>query len=121
MKTKPFSFKNFLRVFLFITCFSLLLMSEECEEQGSIVKSKIYPNPARERINIQLDIKEEMILDISIYDANGNQVMQPVVQEKVYPGEFNRSIDINMLSSGAYVATVNNGKEIETLKFLITK
>lgn len=78
-------------------------------EEFNVNKPSIYPNPAKEYINIPLS---DIIYDYSIYTILGEKI--------TLKNKFNsQQLDISMLSPGVYllvIDTVNNQKE--TFKFI---
>jgi hypothetical protein len=81
---------------------------------------KIYPNLAREYINIESNINKPVTLNIEIYDMLGRLIDN--YNENVY-GQFKDRKDISKLKTGMYIIKTqkhyNDGKiEIETDKFV---
>jgi hypothetical protein len=82
---------------------------DELENQNNQIS--IFPNPASDFLNVQLDFNTEShILTI-------RNTMGQIVQEfTITQGE--NSLDISYLSSGIYFATLNKGIEQQTFKFI---
>ncbi|MBX3163108.1 MAG: T9SS type A sorting domain-containing protein [Bacteroidetes bacterium] len=72
---------------------------------------RIYPNPANEILNVELEMKNEKQIEIFVYDVLGNTV--------IYYSEFNihHSIEVRGLKSGMYFVRVGN----VTQKFVIAR
>lgn len=82
--------------------------SETCTlntERFKDIKVSIYPNPALDVLNF--DIDNFQIDNITIYDINGRPV-------KIYKDMNQNSIDVNALESGLYI--IHFESEIGTLK-----
>jgi hypothetical protein len=74
---------------------------------------KIYPNPAKDRITIE--IKSQYTAQnsmISIYDIQGQLVFEKSVSSK------SMHIDISAFASGVYLVKLSNSKGIEMSKFI---
>lgn len=86
------------------------------EEMNAKPIFSLYPNPAKDIINISTDKIENSI--ISIFDITGKEVKSI---------DFNSptiSLNINDLDAGVYFYTVTNrtsGKTLQTNKFIVTK
>lgn len=62
---------------------------------------RIFPNPAGQAVNIELDSAEQSIL--RIWNAQGKQVHESIIQER-------KTLDVNFLSSGWYVLQIQQNK-----------
>lgn len=80
---------------------------------------KLYPVPATNAVTISFDAYAKGSADVVII----NQLGQQVLYKKVLTGEginFN-TIDVSALKAGIYTLKVNNGKEIQTKKMIISR
>ena len=80
------------------------------QEDLKIDNFKLYPNPARDELNITLSTIENII---SIYDLQGKLL------KKSFFSTNNCKLNINDLSSGMYVVEVRNNKGRDFQKFII--
>lgn len=80
------------------------------KEVESSIKVDIYPNPARDLLNIS---SSNTIKDIEIYNIIGQKLIEKNIQSP------NSSIDISKLSKGNYIIKVNTEKGIVNKKFII--
>ena len=69
----------------------------ELEDNKEIL---IYPNPAKDFINIEIDLKEET--QYNIYSISGKMVLSGIINSK------NRSIKLPNLSAGLYIFKLHN-------------
>lgn len=77
---------------------------------------KIFPNPASEKLFLQLQKGKERLADIRIYDVYGRELIHIRNQKISISGSF---IDISALSSGTYFITVVYNKgENDIQKFV---
>ncbi len=75
----------------------------------------IYPNPVGENLFITIKENIAVIRSIEIYDLVGKKVMS----KRLKPIDSTQSIDVSMLSSGAYVLkiiTVNSQQSLKIIK-----
>ncbi|MFN1215519.1 S8 family serine peptidase [Chryseobacterium kwangjuense] len=77
---------------------------------GSIIG--VYPNPAKNEINIHLEAKDGKSLRLNVFDASGKQVISQNATDGV------NKIDISHIPAGSYILTVDGGKEKLTEKFI---
>ncbi|MBA2248804.1 MAG: fibronectin type III domain-containing protein [Chitinophagaceae bacterium] len=87
----------------------------------SIVRSglKLYPVPATNAVNISFDAFAKGNADIIIVNQLGQQVLTKKVA--VDNGTNFNTLDVSLLKSGVYTVKVNNGKDIQTTKMIISK
>ncbi len=76
---------------------------------------QLYPNPANEIIRIKYNYDSNA--DLIIYDITGKVVRK----ETLMAGQSDYTLSIADLKSGAYFYSLNNGKEIISMKKLIKK
>ncbi|WP_053082709.1 S8 family serine peptidase [Chryseobacterium angstadtii] len=73
---------------------------------------KIYPNPAKNEINVRLSAIEKSGTIIRIMDAGGKEI----ITQKAVEGE--NKINISSIPSGTYLVSISNGKETVTEKMI---
>ena len=79
-----------------------------------------YPNPFNPVINIDLDIKNNDYLDISIIDINGLEIKNIFNGYKVV-GEYQYQWDASRFSSGIYFISIHNSKDSILKKICLIK
>ena len=82
----------------------------------SIVRATIYPNPAKDIININIKYPESTVNSMSIIDIKGNIL-------KCIPAQKSKRVDISGLKPGYYFIMINTNRGIELtgIKFLKLK
>ena len=80
---------------------------------------KLYPVPASTAVTISFDAFAKGSADIVIVNQLGQQVLYKKVL--VSDGINFNTIDVSTFKSGVYTVKVNNGKEIQTKKMIISK
>ena len=77
---------------------------------------KISPNPASERMTVDLDVPEESKISLELYDMLGRKV--EVVAEGIYSGEHKLTLNTSNLSSGIYTVVLS-GMQNQIQKVII--
>ncbi len=81
------------------------LANVETGEKGSI---KVYPNPARDYVNVDIECTNFKASDIDLFDMQGR-----IVKKAKLKAKQGNMIDVSSLNSGAYTYNVSlNGKTI---------
>jgi hypothetical protein len=106
---------------LLILLFSLLLLSEECSDKKLFKSVVIAPNPATDHFELIFTLSEDKDLNISIYDSNGNIVLEPAKGINYKAGENRIDIQTNMLMSGIYFCRLQADIEFDTQKLMIVR
>ena len=79
--------------------------------------TRVYPNPATDVLNIEVNASQASDMNISVYNIMGQKVMNQNVN--ITTGLNTRSINTSDLNSGIYFVTVKaNGFE-NTMKFIV--
>jgi hypothetical protein len=79
---------------------------------------KIFPNPAKDIINVSLSPAFEEQTEITVYDMTGRKVLNSFVDFNVYsPLNF----DISALESGVYFISIKNKHDTSIKKFSVIK
>ena len=81
-----------------------------------LVISGLYPNPAQDKINLDVDLPEGGSLQLQVLNIQGQ-----VLEEKNFTltkGAFTLEMSLEKLPAGAYFLNCQYGKEKETLQFI---
>lgn len=62
-----------------------------------------YPNPFNPSTTIPFDIPADGTVTMTIYNINGQKVLQPIRQENYNAGSYTERIDLSGLASGVYI------------------
>ena len=90
---------------------------EEQEAVNPMTATRVYPNPASDVLNIEVNASQASEMSISVYNIMGQNVMNQNVN--ITTGVNTRSISTSELNSGIYFVTVKaNGFE-NTMKFIV--
>ena len=89
----------------------------EQEAINPMTTTRVYPNPATDVLNIEVNASQASEMSISVYNIMGQNVMNQNVN--ITTGMNTRNINISDLNSGIYFVTVKaNGFE-NTMKFIV--
>ena len=90
---------------------------EENEAVNPMTATRVYPNPATDVLNIEVNASQASEMSISVYNIMGQNVMNQNVN--ITTGMNTRTISTAELNSGIYFVTVKaNGFE-NTMKFIV--
>ena len=78
----------------------------------------VYPNPARNQINIHLRIKDEASSKIMIFNASGEKVKQ-IAPQHLKQGTYNLELSTAGLPPGNYTIVLYNGDSKVSKKIII--
>lgn len=81
-------------------------------EEKNSSRFKIYPNPTKNKFEIQFEANENKEFKIQIFDLLGKQVLVNTVFS-------NQIIDVSTLEIGIYLIRIQNENKIETQKLII--
>ncbi|WP_223605875.1 S8 family serine peptidase [Chryseobacterium sp. OSA05B] len=74
--------------------------------------TSIYPNPAKNEINVNLGTKASTSLTLNVFDVSGKQILT----QRAVDGR--NKIDISDIPAGSYILSVQGGKEKISHKFI---
>ena len=90
---------------------------EDHASVNPMTTTRVYPNPATDKLNIEINASQSSEMSISVYNIMGQQVMSKTVS--INTGINTPSISTADLNSGIYFVTVKaNGYE-NTMKFIV--
>ena len=79
-----------------------------------------YPNPFNPVTQVRFELPETAQVRLDVYDVLGRRVAT-LVNEQVPSGEHRVSFDAMGLSSGLYIARMQAGAEVRTLRMMLVK
>jgi hypothetical protein len=79
------------------------------ESKANTVELAVSPNPFRDNVDIYLNVTEDNVYAVNVYDVYGNLVAT-VHSGKISAFEYNRfSVNLSHLAPGVYLVAVDNG------------
>ncbi len=80
------------------------------------LESKLYPNPSKGMLTVELEKSPSKNGSLEIYTLNGKKIFVKHLNSKI------SSIDLNSIEKGAYIIKINDGeRNFKTSKLIITK
>jgi len=86
----------------------------------SRIDYKVYPNPATDGINVQLNASVQSDLNIALTSTNGNTV-KVLEKGRQLIGNFSSGYDISDLAPGCYTLTIKYGEQTRREKIVILR
>jgi len=108
--------KNFLsdfgtkHIYNFTSSYS---MSTEAPELGQSLELHVFPNPARNEVNLHIESANNGLFQVSIVDVTGKEVYMRKGQSN------SEDIQVSNLAKGVYTAIVNKDGVVLTKKFVV--
>ena len=97
-----------------------LNVSVDQEVNLNIHEINLYPNPARNRINLNVFAEADHFCNIILYDIIGNPIRQ-IFSGDVVRGINEFSFDTEWLASGNYTISISSKTGVQTKNFVIIK
>ncbi len=82
---------------------------------------KIYPNPAKTVINIDVELKAAATAMVSVFETSGRNVMDQQVHQNLHAGKNTFSLNVAPLKPGTYIVRVNAGKQVFSSNLIISR
>jgi hypothetical protein len=82
---------------------------------------RLYPNPARDRFEIELGLIEQNHVRVDILDAQGKLARVALVDSELATGFYKQVVEIENLAEGVYTVQIQIGEEIINKKLVVLK
>jgi hypothetical protein len=79
----------------------------------------VFPNPARNQVQFELTLQNAATASIYLYDLKGQLVDQVLHQVQLPAGVQQIPFNVNHMTAGVYVYSVNVGGEMSSGKLLV--
>ncbi len=86
------------------------------EGQFDFGVQQVFPNPAKDRLNVQFTLAEKSDVNFVVTDLLGREVMN--VTSPYFEGANNEVFDIQGFDSGNYMMRITNGDNVSVKKFM---
>lgn len=86
---------------------------------ASLGHFSLFPNPAKEEVNIRFTLQNESAVKVSVYDASGKQILTQQSSDNFPKGEFVKTLDTRSLATGVYVVSIETAEYKEAKKLII--
>jgi len=81
----------------------------------------LYPNPAVDQINLDINLKSSKEVKVDLYDAAGQLIKANLINQRFPKGVYNAVIDISSLNSGVYNIMIKKDNDITSKKLIVMK
>jgi hypothetical protein len=90
----------------------------ENHDLGESVSLKIYPNPTKDMIFVELSSVTPQSFGLSVFDITGNLVLESVLSDT---GEIKEPLNVGHLTPGLYLLRVSNstGSYSQVKRFIV--
>ncbi len=96
---------------------SYIIDNINVEDIENISKFELYPNPANDKITLNMLIKNEKSVNVSIHNIDGKVIANDVIKNMA--GTFYKEFDVSNLIPGVYLMIVETSKEKTTQRFIV--
>jgi len=79
------------------------------EKTGNIISLNCYPNPVKNHLTTELNLRQPANVDVTILDMNGRPLLQ--LPSKTNVRYFRETLDMQSYSPGYYLVKISAGKE----------
>jgi len=94
----------------------LLPMTSSVEDQNDFASFNVYPNPATDIINVEMEgLEGNLIQKINMIDAQGKVTLSQTMNPN------NTQIDVSGLNTGLYILEYMNGENRYYKKVMLNK
>lgn len=80
----------------------------------------VFPNPARNEININYELKENGIAILSLFNINGQKIKDLVSTTNAEIGNYSEQYNVSDLPSGMYIFILVNNNQKEVFRLSVT-
>jgi hypothetical protein len=84
------------------------------------ISARIYPNPCKENVNLQLELEKAGNISVTLLNVYGQRAME-VANSQYQAGENNLNFNISDLASGYYTIEIQGSAGKIAVKLMVTK
>lgn len=88
------------------------------KEQDFVSNVSVYPNPANDKVQLELNIIQSSYIKIEVVNLLG-EIVANIYESKITEGVFRKEIPTAALSNGTYFIRVNEGNKLQNYKFTV--
>ena len=96
-----------------------MIISNISETLTEKINANIYPNPVNNNGILQLNIKNNIALDINMFNLLGENVKE-IKSGNFTKGIHNINFDTSNLENGTYFIKYESNQEVKNIKFVVT-
>ena len=91
-------------------------MADQMNTGASFVQ--VMPNPFSSRFDATVKLEMDGMLDVSLMDATGKQLMSVIKQNDALAGDYKFTVDVSTGAQGVYFLVVRTSEEVKTLRMI---
>lgn len=92
------------------------------EYYNPISDAKVFPNPAGDFINLELELESNRLFTVKIFNLLGNLVDEPLQDDRFMSGVHQKKINVKHLPVGVYSLVIQEkGLNIKQIKIIIMR
>lgn len=95
--------------------YSSLVSIEETKSE----QVRIYPNPANSELFIDLQIHNSSVVEVSLLDISGREIVYNTISPQISPGKNSLRIPIENIKSGTYIVKLGFENKVLTRKIVV--
>ncbi|HRQ28439.1 MAG TPA: SdrD B-like domain-containing protein [Saprospiraceae bacterium] len=79
----------------------------------------LYPNPTRDRFEIDMSMAQAAFVQIDMFDAQGKLVRKNIMNSELQKGRYTHVVELNGMSEGVYTVRIKIGEKMINKKLVI--
>jgi len=87
------------------------------DQEGTILKVNIYPNPTRERVNVQFKNLIVQNIKLNIINIMGELIFSENIVGHI--GDYNKNIDLKENAKGIYLLEIETNEGVINKKLIL--
>ncbi len=89
------------------------------QEQGLVDAMTLYPNPANDNMNLEINMNDNSDVQVVAYDLSGQILVNE--NKNLAAGKTTLTYDVTTWSNGIYFIRVTSGNTVNTMKVVISR
>jgi hypothetical protein len=94
-----------------------VVISSQREPEKAQLPIKIYPNPAKNEVQINYELEQAASVSFAIFNTGG-QLVHSVDYETQPPGQYTQAVGLHDLAPGVYFCTLVSDRFYHTTKLI---
>jgi hypothetical protein len=100
--------------------FTALVNVTPVNNREAVTDLQVFPNPAKDRVQIRFTAKEQLNLSAELYHISG-QLMRPITIQAVPNGQMTLLLEVKDYPAGTYLLRISSGDNYSVVPVVISK
>lgn len=100
--------------------FTALANVTPVNNREAVTDLQVFPNPAKDRVQIRFTAKEQLNLSAELYHISG-QLMRPITIQAVPNGQMTLLLEVKDYPAGTYLLRISSGDNYSVVPVVISK